>query len=467
MELPIAFSERMKALLGDEYDSFYEALCLESAVKGLRVNPGKVSVETFSRNAPFSVERLPYAYGGCIVSADAEAGKHPYHAAGVYYMQDPGAMAAVGAIPDAVFARQPMRVLDLCSAPGGKTTQLASRVPEGSIILSNEYSAERSRILASNVERMGLTNVCVTNLDTGTLARQYADVFDLVVCDAPCSGEGMFRKNDRAILEWSEANVAMCAERQREILKNGARCVAPGGYLLYSTCTYGVEENEAIVAAFLSENADFSLVPCADAVVSCTSDGVTEGFSSEYALCRRFYPHVSKGEGQFAALLYRSEEARAEKHTVKDDGFTRPSKQDMGAIEDFLKETLGQTLPAISVCGGYVITCPAWETAPLPCVPNRTVALGATIGEVRKGRIVPHHHFFTAFGPEMKSRVLLDCDDVRVSRYLAGEEIDVPAECKGYTAVLLRIGDTAVSLGGGKASGGRLKNYYPKGLRVR
>ncbi len=467
MELPIAFANRMKKLLGAEYDAFYEAFCRESAVKGLRVNAGKIKPEIFRENAPFPLDPLSYVDGGFIVPASAEAGKHPYHAAGVYYMQDPGAMAAVGAIPDAVFRRGVMRVLDLCAAPGGKTTQLASRVPEGSIILSNEYNAERSRILASNVERMGLTNVCVTNLDTGELARQYADVFDLVVCDAPCSGEGMFRKNDRAILEWSEENVRMCAERQREILGNGARCVMPGGYLLYSTCTYSLEENEAIVAAFLSENTDFSLVPCADAVIACTSDGVTEGYGAEYALCRRFYPHVSRGEGQFVALLHRSEDARAERRSVKEDGVMRPSRQDTAVIEDFLAETLKHSLPAISVRGGYAITCPAWETAPLSSLPNRTVALGAAIGEVRKGRIVPHHHFFTAFGSEMKSRVLLDCDDARVAKYLAGEEIDVPAECKGYTAVLLRVGDEAVTLGGGKASQGRLKNYYPKGLRVR
>lgn len=468
MELPIAFATRMKKLLGAEYNSFYEEFCREEAVKGLRVNLRKVSARTFTAHAPFSLEALPYADGGFIVPASAGAGKHPYHAAGAYYMQDPGAMAAVAAIPDAVFDRKGMRVLDLCAAPGGKTTQLASRAPEGSIILSNEYHAQRSRILASNVERMGLTSVCVTNLDTAVLAELYPDVFDLVVCDAPCSGEGMFRKNDRAILEWNEGNVRMCAERQREILGSGAKCVSPGGYLLYSTCTYSVEENEAVVAAFLSEHPDFSLVPCADAVAFCTSDGVTDGFSAELSLCRRFYPHVSKGEGQFIALLYRSEEARAElRRGVKDDGFTRPSRQDASAIEDFLKEALGHTLPAISVRGGNAVTIPAWETAPLPCIPSGIVALGAAIGEVRKGRIVPNHHFFMAFGAEMQSRVILDCDDARVMRYLAGEEIDVPAECKGYTAVLLRIGDTAVSLGGGKASGGRLKNYYPKGLRVR
>lgn len=468
MDLPILFTDRMKRLLREEYEDFYRSFCSEKAVKGIRVNTEKLSCDAFVKNSSFSLEEIPYVRGGFIIPLENEAGKHAYHHAGAYYMQDPGAMAAVAAIPDEVFSRRGIRVLDLCAAPGGKTMQLASRMSKDGIILSNEYNGERSRILAGNVERMGLKNVVVTNLDSAALAREYIDTFDLVVCDAPCSGEGMFRKNDRAIEEWSEQNVQMCAQRQKEILGNAAKCVAPGGYLLYSTCTYSVEENEGVVADFLSRNGEFSLVPCADAVVQCTSDGVTEDFSEDFALCRRFYPHVSKGEGQFAALLRRSEDARTERRKpVKDDGFSRPSKPDLAATEAFLRETLGHTLPALGVRRGYVHTLPVWETNPLPALPLGAVALGVSIGEVRKGRIVPHHQFFMAYGNEMKSRVELDVDDVRVARYLAGEEIDVPAECKGYTAVLLRVGDETITLGGGKASLGRLKNYYPKGLRVR
>ena len=470
MELPISFSDRMKRLLGAEYGDFYRALCCETAVKGLRVNTEKVSVEAFLSSSPFSssLEQIPYADGGFIVSASVEAGKHPYHHAGVYYMQDPGAMAAVAAIPDSVFEKHGMRVLDLCAAPGGKTTQLVSRLPKDSILVSNEYNAERSRILVGNVERMGLKNICVTNLDSAALRKEYVGTFDLVVCDAPCSGEGMFRKNDRAIEEWSEGNVRMCAERQREILLNAAKCVAPGGYLLYSTCTYSLEENEEAVRELLTRCDEFTLVPCASPVISCTADGITENFGEDYALCRRFYPHVSKGEGQFVSLLRQSEDARVERvKPQKESALTRPSRSEHLAIEAFLSETLGHTLPAIGTRNGYARTLPVWEMNPLPSLPLGTIACGVAIGEVRKDRIVPHHQFFMAYGSEMNSRVILDCADERVTRYLSGEEIDVPSECKGYTAVLLRVGDEAVTLGGGKASGGRLKNYYPKGLRVR
>lgn len=467
MELPIAFAERMKTLLGAEYDAFYEAYCRESAVKGLRVNGAKAEAELFSLHSPFPLERLSYVDGGFIVPETAEAGKHPYHHAGVYYMQDPGAMAAVAAIPDEVFDTEGMRVLDLCAAPGGKTTQLASRVlPRGGAVLSNEYNAQRSRILAGNVERMGLSNVAVTNLDSKYLAEWYGGFFDLVVCDAPCSGEGMFRKNDRAVEEWSESNVTMCAARQREILGNGAKCVAPGGYLLYSTCTYSVEENEAVVAAFLSEHPDFSLVSCAPAVVSCTSDGVTDGFGEDFSRCRRFYPHVSRGEGQFAALLYRDGNARVRADSVK-DSFSPLGKSDRAAVEAFLSETLGHSLAGIGLCGGNAVALPEREKVKFPLPPFGLVSYGAVIGEVRKGRIVPHHHFFMAYGGAMKNRIVLEPTDEAVRHYLAGEEIAVPQSLSGYTAVLLRIGDTAVTLGGGKASCGRLKNYYPKGLRVR
>ena len=258
MELPIAFDTRMKRLLGAEYDAFLEALCHEDAVKGLRVNGHKVSAEIFVECAPFTLTEIPYVPGGFIVAEEAQAGKHPYHHAGAYYMQDPGAMSAVAAVPAAFWERENLKILDLCAAPGGKTTQMAALCAEkGGAVLANEYVSARSRILAGNVERMGLDNVLVTNVDSKHIAAWYPDFFDLVVMDAPCSGEGMYRKNDLAISEWSPENVAMCAERQREILENAAKNVAPGGWMLYSTCTYSTEENESMVAEFFGSPSRF------------------------------------------------------------------------------------------------------------------------------------------------------------------------------------------------------------------
>lgn len=469
MELPIAFETRMKKLLGDGYDAFYVALRTEEAVKGLRANTNKVSVDSLEASAPFPLTSLPYFHGGYIIPDEAQAGKHPYHHAGAYYMQDPGAMASVAALPNELWEREDLKILDLCAAPGGKTTQLASLcAPHGGAVLANEYNAARSRILAGNVERMGLGNVCVTNLDSKYIAQWYPHFFDLVVVDAPCSGEGMFRKNDLAISEWSLDNVQMCAVRQKEILENASACVATGGFLLYSTCTYSTEENEETVAEFLFSHSDFQLLPCNPAVIENTSDGidVTGGDCPELKLCRRFYPHISRGEGQFVALLKRNENASDESKPTKDTA-VQLGKRELSVVEDFLKETLGHTLPGLCLCGGNVAAFAPREFLGFPLPSFGLVAAGVTVGELRKDRLVPHHHFFTAYGKEMYSTCTFAPDDESVARYLVGEEISVPADCKGYTAVLLQIGEEAVTLGGGKAVNGKLKNYYPKGLRTR
>lgn len=463
LELPIDFAERMKVLLGDEYDAFCDALCNEESVKGLRVNTHKVYVCEFEKNSPFSLEKIPYVEGGFIVPDSEGAGKHPYHHAGAYYMQDPGAMSAVAALPEEIWEQGGLKILDLCAAPGGKTTQLAAKCAKnGGVVLSNEYVTARSRILAGNVERMGLSNVAVTNLDSKYIAEDYPNVFDLVVVDAPCSGEGMYRKNDNAINEWSLENVKMCAERQKEIIENAAKTVAPGGYLLYSTCTYSTEENEGVVAEFLDAHPAFSLCRCNENLEKHTSDGidVTGGKRPELAFCRRFYPHVCRGEGQFAALL--RFDGEAEKITAP-NGFTEPDKNDRRAAEEFMKETLGHVLDGLCVIGGNLAVFPLYKTINLP--KRGLVSAGVILGESRKGRIVPHHHYFMAFGNQFVSKYAMECDEEAVLRYISGEEIAVPDGLSGYTALLLKVGNAEITLGGGKAVGGRLKNYYPKGLR--
>ena len=463
MELPIAFASRMKRLLGSEYDAFFDALNTERAVKGLRVNTNKVSVEAFVAGAPFALTPISYVEGGFIVSEEAQAGKHPYHAVGAYYMQDPGAMSAVASVPRAFWERTGLRVLDVCAAPGGKTTQMAALCAKrGGVVVANEYVSARSRILLGNVERMGLSNVCVTNTDAARLASLYPDTFDLVAVDAPCSGEGMYRKNDLAISEWSEDNVRMCASRQREILESAVTCVAPDGYLLYSTCTYSIEENEAVVAWLLQTYQELSLVACDADVVAHTADGVTdfEGGSADLSLCRRFYPHVSAGEGQFVALLQRSaNDTPVKEKTVQAQPLPPTLRR---AVDELLRETLGKTEHPVSLCRGVPTLIPQSGLS----YPTQALAVGVPLGEERKGRIVPHHHFFMAHGKDFASRVVLSPFDARVGRYLAGEEIDVPVELKGYTAVMVSLGDEILTLGGGKAVGGRLKNYYPKGLRI-
>ena len=467
LELPVAFAERMKALLGGEYDAFCNAICNEESVKGLRVNTYKTDISEFVKNSPFLLEEIPYVEGGFIVSDDVGAGKHPYHHAGAYYMQDPGAMSAVAAVPNAFWNGENLKILDLCAAPGGKTTQLAALCAEnGGVVLSNEYVSARSKILSGNVERMGLRNVMVTNLDSKYIAEWYPDFFDLVVVDAPCSGEGMYRKNDNAINEWSIENVKMCAARQTEIIENAVKNVAPGGYLLYSTCTYSTEENEDVVSAFLDEHSDFSLCRCDETVEKYTADGidVSDGTHPELAFCRRFYPHVCRGEGQFVALLKRDADGKGGEKLVK-DCTVAPQKAEKLAAEAFMKETLGKVLEKLCVIGGNLSVLQSFSKNSIPLPSFGLVSAGVTLGEFRKGRIIPHHHWFTAYGNMFLSQYRIVPDGDEILKYISGEEIAVPAELSGYTALLLKIGDSAITLGGGKAVGGKLKNYYPKGLR--
>jgi NOL1/NOP2/fmu family ribosome biogenesis protein len=359
-------------------------------------------------------------------------------------------------------------VLDACSAPGGKSTQAAAKIGNAGFILSNEFVPKRAKTVVSNFERLGVRCGVVTSLDTAELPKMFRAVFDLVIADVPCSGEGMFRKSDEALSEWSEENVCSCQRRQLEIMKNLPSLVKPGGYLLYSTCTYSPEENEETVAAFLDRHADFSVCKVADAVIAHTADGidVTNGKYPELAQCRRFYPHISPGEGQFVALLRRDEEASVGKKLVK-DAFTALGKNDRAVAEAYCRETIGRMPLGLGLCGSNVVAFEAHETLGIPLPPFGVVAAGVALGELRKGRIVPHHHYFMAFGTAFVSKCVLDAKESAVERYLAGEEIDVPDTSNGLCAVCLTMGDAQIPLGGGKLVNGRLKNYYPKGLRIR
>ena len=254
--IPEKFSERMKEMLGDEYATFESALS-EKNVRGVRVNTAKISPEDYKSVTELDLSPIPYADYG-FIPHDAEGiGTTAEHHAGMIYVQDPGAMATVTALD----VERGWRVLDACAAPGGKASQLAALVGDEGFVLANEYVPKRAKIIVGNFERLGIKNAVVTSLDTAKIAEMFSDYFDLVLCDAPCSGEGMFRKYDEALTEWSEENVRACAERQSEILSNCAKTVRHGGYLLYSTCTYSKEENEDTLRAFLDSQPEFSLVP--------------------------------------------------------------------------------------------------------------------------------------------------------------------------------------------------------------
>lgn len=451
--LPEKFLNRMKLLLGEEYPSFEESLSLP-AVRGIRINHIKCKANDTLSELPLSP--LPYADYGYFLNHEAPSlGNTPAHASGKFYIQDPGAMATVASLD----ITEGMWVADLCAAPGGKSTQLAALIGDGGFILSNEYVPKRAKILVGNFERMGIKCGVVTSTNTGELAKLYSAVFDVVVADAPCSGEGMFRKNVPAIEEWSEDNVSLCAARQRDILNNAAGLVRGGGHLVYSTCTYSLEENERVVDEFLRCHPEFTLVPVKKSLADCTSDGIyfDGAFCKDLNLCRRLYPHRSLGEGQFIALMRKNSDDTP--RFLFRDGTKPLSKEENYAVLDFFRENLTEIPEGRLAKYGENIVLIS-HGCPIP--PHSVFSAGVLIGEKRGKLIFPSHQFVCAYGNIYKRQENITDDDAATA-YLAGEEIDASFDGNGFAAVLYK----GSPMGGGKASGGKIKNHYPKGLRIK
>ena len=449
------FLERMKNLLGESYAEF-EAALSEAPVRGVRANQIYLTPEELMALGTLPLSPLEYTDDGFSLESEIAIGKTPEHHSGMIYVQDPGAMSTLSAvdIPSGAF------VLDTCAAPGGKASKLAEAVGHDGFLVANEYVPKRAKIMVSNLERLGVGNAMVTSFNTAELARYFEAAFDLVLCDAPCSGEGMFRKSQNALDDWSEENVRACARRQGEILDNIAGLVKGGGYLLYSTCTYSLEENEMTVDAFLERHPDYTLVPVKATLAKVTADGISfDGAqSSELHLCRRFYPHVSRGEGQFIALMQRGEVSAKKQTIVYKDAAKPLSKDEKAAIDEFISKNLTGKPDARIIKHGENIVIIQHGC---PLLPKSVFMYGTLMGEVQKGVFKPAHHFFSVYGRDFKNKIELDASDPRLERYLSGEEIDVDSSVSGWCAVTYR----GVPLGGGKASGGRLKNHYPKGLR--
>ena len=454
--LPIAFCERMKELLGEEYGEFISALEGEDAIKGIRVNGCKTDLSHFLSVSRLAKERIPYTDDGFYPTENEGIGNTPEHHAGMIYVQDPGAMAPIWAVD----IKEGWRVCDLCSAPGGKSAQAAARIGERGFLLSNEYVPKRAKLTVSNFERLGITNAVVTSMDTGELTKLFSEEFDLVICDVPCSGEGMFRKSEEARAEWSPENVIACAQRQREILRNAARLVKRGGRILYSTCTWSLEEDEGVLAEFLRANPDFHIEPPSDKICASTSPGISvDGVDMSNA--RRFYPHISPGEGQFLAVL-KNDGVPSDKQTILyKDGAKPLSKAENAIVNKFIKDNMTDTPNGRIVKCGELITLISHD-CPIP--PRGVFMSGVLFGELKGNMLFPSHQLFSSYGRLFKSQVQFTRGDERCRRYLHGEEIPAdPDTLPGWCSVLYE----GIPLGGGKASGGVVKNHYPKGLRIK
>ncbi len=449
-ELPIEFKKRMQRLLGSEYEQYEKAVNDNKPVRGFRVNTDKISLEDFEKLNIFGGEKIPYVENGFYLDYD-KVGNHPYHHAGMIYVQEPGAMA-----PAECVAIQPdWKILDMCAAPGGKSTQLKNKLGKNGVLVSNEIIASRCKILTGNIERSGFKNAVTTCMDTKRLARTFPETFDLIMVDAPCSGEGMFRKEEIAIDEWSEDNVKMCAARQAEILANAAAALKSGGYIVYATCTFSPEENEMTVDSFLKAYPEFEIVPVSEKVQQYTADGIFfDGCECEnIRYTRRFYPHKAPGEGQFMAVLHHTGEVYTFKSAPK-----KAEKIDK-TVFDFLDDVLvDYDKNHVQMYNGN----PVYFTPDFDVPKGAAFSCGITIGEIKKNYIQPHHQFFMGMGESFRRKIELTADDEKTKKYLHGEEIDT--DCPNGWAVVTVDG---CSVGGAKVSNGKAKNHYPKGLRLK
>lgn len=481
MNLPIEFEKKMKAFLGNEWEEFLYSYD-NNRFQALRFNTLKVgknkSVEEEIAGIMDKLcipmdKKVTWANDAYYYDEEKRPGKHPYHEMGLYYIQEPSAMSAA-----ALLAPKPgMRVLDLCAAPGGKSTQLATYLGDSGLLVSNEINTQRSRILSQNIERMGIKNAIVTNEDSFALAAHFPNFFHAIQVDAPCSGEGMFRKLPEAVNEWSPQNVEICAARQKEILDNAATMLKAGGTIVYSTCTFSQEENEDVVEHFLESHSDFTLEEM-----------------------ERFWPHKVDGEGHFVAKLVRRGSVnefdadyevceencnKVEDTGLKDDRKTKKNKnnknrknetksaltkENMKLLSEFLDETVSEDMAAWIKNARLVMF---WEQ--LYRLPDMEVDIkglkvqraGLHIGEFKKQRFEPSHSLALALKQsEAKNVVKLTCDDPQTTGFFNGQSVMLSdgqaAECKKGWALVCVDGYPA---GWGKVNGAQVKNHYPKGLR--
>lgn len=459
MNLPIEFEKKMKAFLGNEWDDFLYSYD-NNRFQALRFNTLKVQspeerMRILKTLKISSDKKVSWANEAYYFDENVRPGKHPYHEMGLYYIQEPSAMSAA-----ALLAPKPsMRVLDLCAAPGGKSTQLATYLGDSGLLVSNEINTQRSRILSQNIERMGIKNAIVTNEDSFVLASHFPGFFNAIQVDAPCSGEGMFRKLPEAIEQWSLENVAICAARQKEILDNAAVMLKLGGVIVYSTCTFSKEENEDVIEYFLERHPDFTLEEM-----------------------ERFWPHKVDGEGHFVAKLVRrgcvDTELKADRKTKKNKNSknrkneTKPAltKENMKLLSEFLDETISEDMAAwiknsrLVMFGEQLYRLPDMEVDIKGLKVQRA---GLHIGEFKKQRFEPSHSLALALKlNDAKNLVKLTCDNPQAIGFFNGQSVmlsdEQAAECKKGWALVCVDGYPA---GWGKVNGVQVKNHYPKGLR--
>lgn len=468
-DLPQSFLDSMKEILGEDYEAFLAGFDGQRQY-GLRVNTLKMNLEEFERIAPFHLKKVPWISNGYFYEAEDAPAKHPFYSAGLYYLQEPSAMT-----PASRLKVQPgERVLDLCAAPGGKATELGAALQGEGLLVANDINTARARALLRNLELFGISNSFVTNEPPHVLAERFPEFFHKIMVDAPCSGEGMFRKNPAVVDSWQEKGPEYFSKLQREIIVQAADMLLPGGMMFYSTCTFSPLENEKTITHLLKKRPDMEVIPMED--YEGFAEGLTsyrgEVFDESCKLCRRIWPHKMSGEGHFMALLHKKSGTQQQvQQTVSQSSIWWEkckglNKEQKAAAEDFFSHVnIAYDGKRIDVRGDnlYYLPAPKYDGRGLHFLRN-----GLFMGEFKKKRFEPSQPFALALHAQDFDQVLdFPADDERLSRYLRGETLDVSdliageKKRKGWQLVMV----AGHPLGFGKLVNNNLKNKYPAGWR--
>ncbi len=448
MKLPEKFEIRMNKMLGNEYSSFLNAMEETPVFTGIRINSSKIGAEEAVLKEFGDLEKVPWCENGYYIDKSQISGNHPYHMAGLFYFQEPSAMSAVSALP----INEDDYILDLCAAPGGKSTHAGAFLSNRGLLVANEIVRNRANILSDNIERFGLTNTIVTNESPQKLAEKYPHFFDKIIVDAPCSGEGMFRKEPQAVEEWSVEHTRSCALRQRHILDSAMKMIKGGGYIVYSTCTFAPEENEQICAYMLG-NYNVELVT--PQKLCMLSEGKNEWSlsDSDVTFSRRIFPHKHKGEGHFVALF----------HYLGSEEFSLKTKN-IKQADDTLYRKFEKEFLNITLNGDFMLFGENLYLKPknIDIDKIKVLRAGLHLGIYRKNRFEPSHALCLALKKEdFKNSINFTCDNIQLKNYLMGGMLEY--DKNGWCAVMA----DGFPIGWGKASQGALKNHFPKHLRLK